>query len=88
MIKGVVVGEVWATRKIEIAEGNKMILVAELDSSGNETGKVIVAFDKLDAIRGDKVAVSFGSGARNVFQKGKNRHIMADAAVSMILESE
>ena len=66
-----------------------MVLVAELDVNGKETGKVIVSFDELDARRGDIVAVSFGSGARNCIDSSeKNRHIFADAAVSMILESE
>ncbi len=89
MLKGKVIGEVWATRKVEQIENRKLLLVAELDNTGKETEHVLVAYDNLDARAGDIVAVTFGSGARNTIEPGpRNRHILADAAVSMILEGE
>ena len=89
MLKGRVIGEVWATRKVEGVEGRKLILVAELDANDKETEQVVVAYDDLDARAGDTVAVAFGSGARNTILPGPhNRHLLADAAVSMIIEGQ
>jgi len=87
MLKGRVIGEVWATRKILQLESEKMILIAEIKPDGTLSDNIIVALDSLDARKGDTVAVSFGSGARNTKTVGNNRHIAVDAAVSMIIES-
>lgn len=88
MLKGIIIGDVWATKKVEQLDNRKLILVAELDAKGKKTENVIVAFDDLDGRVGDIVAVTFGSGARNTIQTGNNRHLSVDAAVSMIIEGE
>ncbi len=88
MIKGKVIGSVWATRKVDQLDDRKLLLVAELDGEGRETDHVVVCYDDLDAGTGDIVTVSFGSGARNTVCPPPNRHILCDAAVSMIIEGE
>ena len=85
MIQGQVIGEVWATKKVEHLEGAKLLLVAQRDSSGAFNGRVIVARDVLDAKVGDEVVVSFGSGARNVLKPG-SRDVLVDAAISQIID--
>jgi len=91
MIRGEVIGEVWATRKSPGIRGRKLLLVAEhsTDESGSgsrPTGRVVVAADLLDAGEGDTVIVAFGSGARNAVKAG-DRSILVDAAVVQIMES-
>lgn len=86
MLRGKIIGQVWSTRKIDSISSQKMVIVAELNSENIETGKVVISFDTLDSRDGDIVAVSYGSGARNIFLTGKNRHLMVDACVSMIIE--
>lgn len=91
MIKGVVIGEVWATKKVPGIEGRRLKLVAELGRNGfTSTGRVVVAIDTLDANIGDKVMVSFGSGGRNVIEPGSydNYHILCDCAISQIIDEE
>lgn len=61
MIIGKVVGNVWATRKIDGLSGMKFMIV-ELIEGGS-----IVACDVIGAGIGDKVIISTGSSARNVF---------------------
>lgn len=84
MIQGQVIGEVWATKKMEHLQGQKLILVAQREKAGF-AGRVIVAMDSMDAREGDEVVVSFGSGARNVFMPG-SRTILVDAAISQIID--
>ena len=72
MIRGTVVGQVWATRKARGLEGHKLL---------------VVAVDVLDAGAGEDVTVAFGSGARNVLRPGpENRDLLCDAAVAAIVE--
>ena len=91
MIKGVVIGEVWATKKAVGIKGRRLKLVAELTREGfTPSGRVVVAVDTLDADIGNKVMVSFGSGARNVIEPGsdENYHILCDCAISQIIDEE
>ena len=82
MIRGRVLGEVWATRQAAGLDGRKLVLVAV---EGED--RVVVALDTLDARRDDEVLVAFGSGARNVISRGPdNRGILCDAAVAMIVD--
>ncbi|WP_028856794.1 EutN/CcmL family microcompartment protein [Psychrilyobacter atlanticus] len=55
---GKVIGNVWATRKVNNLNGYKFLIV-EL-----ENGEKIVACDNIGAGEGDKVLVTLGSGAR------------------------
>ena len=82
MTKGKVIGQVWGTRRAAGLDGRKLLLVAPDDSD-----RVICCVDTLDAGVGDTVLVSWGSGARNVLQPGPdNRHLLCDAAVSMVVD--
>jgi ethanolamine utilization protein EutN len=88
VIRGRVVGEVWATKKTPRLAGRKLLLVAEMRSDGEgsrPTGRVVVATDDLDAGVGDTVVVAFGSGARNASVPG-SRDVLADAAVVQVVD--
>lgn len=83
MIRGTVVGQVWATHKAPGLNGQKLLLVAQPD------GQVWVASDVVDAGVGDQVLVSRGSGARNALCPGPdNRQVLCDAAVSLVIEGQ
>jgi microcompartment protein CcmK/EutM len=87
MIRGTVIGQVWATRKAPGLHGQTLLLVAARDAEGNPTGRLIVASDVLDARAGEDVTVAFGSGARNVLKPGPdNRDLLCDAAIAAIVE--
>ncbi len=82
MIRGVVVGEVWGTRKAAGLDGRKLLLVAV-----ERSDRLVVGVDTLDARVGDRVLVTWGSGARNVLQPGPgNRGVLCDAAVAMVVD--
>lgn len=84
MIRGRVVGEVWATRKAPGLDGRRLLVVAV-----EREDRALIAIDTLDAREGDAVMVSVGSGARNVLQPGPdNRALLCDAAISLIIDGE
>ena len=85
MIRGTMVGTVWAARKAPALDGRKLALVAEL-SSGQPTGRVVVAIDLLDAEVGREVVVSFGSGARIAVAGHRGYETLADAAITQVIE--
>ena len=86
MIRGTIIGNVWATRQAAGLAGCKLVLVAARDADGRASGRVVVAIDTLDARAGDDVTVAFGSGARNVVASGPdNRALLCDAAVAAIV---
>ena len=87
MIRGTVLGQVWATRKAAGLEGQRLLVVAAKDAAGRPTGRLVVATDVLDAHAGEDVTVAFGSGARNVLRPGPdNRDLLCDAAIAAIVE--
>jgi microcompartment protein CcmK/EutM len=90
VLKGRVIGEVWATKKCSALAPFRLKLVAEKDAASKPTGRVLVALDILDAERGRSVLVSFGSGARNVVRPGAwdNRDILCDCAISQVIDGE
>ncbi len=84
MIRGRVVGDVWATRKAPGLDGRRLLVVAV-----EREDRALIAIDTLDAREGDAVMVSVGSGARNVLQPGPdNRALLCDAAISLIIDGE
>lgn len=90
MNRGVVIGEVWATRKAPRLADRKLLLVALTGNDGRGerfTRRVVVAADCLDAGPGDRVVVAFGSGARNAVSPG-SRDVLVDAAVVQVIEGE
>lgn len=90
MKRGVVIGEVWATRKAAGLSGRSLKLVVEspdLSSSAALHAPVTVAIDTLDGKIGQSVLLAYGSGARNVIAPGAhNRTVLADAAVAVLLD--
>jgi microcompartment protein CcmK/EutM len=93
VIRGTVIGEVWATKKVPSLEARKwkLKLVAVDGASGHAaSGRVVVAVDVLDAPTGQAVMVSFGSGARNVLRPGagENRDLPCDCAISQVIDGE
>jgi microcompartment protein CcmK/EutM len=87
VIRGTIIGTVWATRQAPGLAGRKLVLVAARDADGQASGRVVVAIDALDASAGDDVTVAFGSGARNALHAGPdNRDLLCDAAVTAIVE--
>jgi microcompartment protein CcmK/EutM len=87
VIRGTVIGQVWATRRARGLDGQTLLLVAARDAEGNPTGRLVVASDVLDARAGEDVTVAFGSGARNVLKPGpNNRDVLCDAAIATIVE--
>lgn len=95
MKRGLVVGEIWATRKAIGLDGRQLKLVVEYPAAGRPTleslalAPLVVAVDTLDVRSGQEVLIAYGSGARNVLAPGPaNRHELCDAAVAMLLESD
>ncbi len=81
MNRGRVIGTVWATRMAPGLRGQKLALV-DLGAD-----RLVVAADTLDARNGDRVLVSWGSGARNVLTPGPdNRGVLCDAAISQVID--
>ena len=58
MLIGKVIGEVWATRKHESHEGQKILYVQPLTLDGKDKGVPVVAFDSVSAGVGDRVLVA------------------------------
>lgn len=84
MIRGRILGEVWATRKAPGLTGRRLLLVGV---DGED--RAMVAIDTLDARADEAVMISVGSGARNVLKPGPdNRDLVCDAAVSLIIDGE
>jgi ethanolamine utilization protein EutN len=84
MIRAKVIGEVWATRKSELLDGRRLVLV-----SVDGADRVMVAIDTLDSREGQSVLVAVGSGARNVLQPGPdNRGVLCDAAIALLVDGE
>jgi microcompartment protein CcmK/EutM len=87
VIRGTIIGQVWAARQVPGLDGRKLVLVAACDAGRAPTGRLVVAIDTLDAGGGDDVTVAFGSGARNVLRPGPdNRDLLCDAAVAALVE--
>lgn len=90
MKRGVLIGEVWATRKAEGLKGHSLKLVLESPSLSDPAAyhaPITVAVDTLDGKVGQPVLVAYGSGARNVVSAGAgNRTVLADAAVAVLLD--
>lgn len=82
MLKARVIGQVWATKKNPILHGQRLLLVTP------DNQLVIVVWDTLGAKFGESVIVTFGSGARNAILPGQNKHLLVDAAISKILDTD
>src|SRR5262249_36052118 len=82
MIRGRVLGEVWATRKARGLGGRRLQLVG---IAGQD--RLLGVIDTLDALAGQEVLVSLGSAGGNVLEPGPhNRHLLADAAIALLVD--
>lgn len=65
----VVKGTVVSTAKIQVYEGQKLMVVQPLDEQGEDQGESFLAVDRVQAGKGDIVLVnSEGNGARQLFK--------------------
>jgi len=83
--RGIVIGEVFATKKNQKIKGYKLLLVCLLDEMKKPTQRVVVAVDTVDAGVSDEVVVAFGSGARNAV-KPLSRDVLVDCAIVQVIE--
>ncbi len=83
MIIGVVIGNVWATKKEEVLNGCKLMVVQAIDAATDEAKESFVAVDCVGAGIGEQVLVVTGSSARMALA---NREAPVDAAIVGILD--
>ncbi|MCG8566065.1 MAG: EutN/CcmL family microcompartment protein [Desulfobacterales bacterium] len=83
MLVAELVGNVWATRKLDSLNGLKFMLVEVV--GGPEAGRRLVAVDTIGAGFGDRVLVCTGSSARRMFD---NHDIPVDAAIVGIIDAD
>jgi len=87
MFLGRVIGEVWATRKVDDLEGKRLLVVRPLDERRDPAApKVspVVAADPIGAGIGEHVVVAFGKAARVAF--GGDGDFAFEAAVVGIVD--
>lgn len=83
MVTARLIDHIWATRKAELLNGYKLMLVEII--GGIEAGKRLVAADVISAGIGDRVLVTTGSSARRMFE---NDNIPVDAAIIGIIDED
>jgi len=88
MFLGRVIGEVWATKKVDDLTGKRLLVVESLDDrTGPGAPKVtpVVAADPLGADVGERVVVAFGKAARVAF--GGDSDYAFEAAIVGIVDA-
>lgn len=80
---GIVIGNVWATRKEEVLNGLKFMVVQRVDMADGSTHESFVAVDCVGAGIGERVLVVTGSSARKALD---NPQTPVDAAIVGILD--
>ena len=83
MITAKLIDNIWATRKSELLNGYKLMVVEVI--GGTDAGKRMVAVDVISAGIGDRVLVTMGSSARKMFE---NDNIPIDAAIIGIIDED
>lgn len=63
---GIVVGNIWATRKEEGLTGLKLLVVQPIKPDGSFTQTPIIAADRIGAGTGDRIIFTEGSSARAI----------------------
>ncbi|MGG1516494.1 EutN/CcmL family microcompartment protein [Paenibacillus oryzisoli] len=81
---GIVIGNVWATRKEDDLVGLKFLFVQPEGPTGLPIDAPLVALDRIGAGIGDKVMVTKGSAARLVI---KDKELPIDAVIIGIVDS-
>ena len=80
MKTGIVIGKVWATKRLNELPGGALLEIG-LEEEG--PGERIIAYDPLGAGDGERVLVTTGSVARSWFKDGK---AVVDALIIGILD--
>lgn len=83
MIIGMVIGNVWATRKEESLNGLKFMVVQRIDQADGSRGESFVAVDCVGCGTGERVLVATGSSARKALD---NHDCPVDAAIVGIID--
>ena len=83
MITARLIDNIWATRKSELLNGYKLMVVEVI--GGTDAGKRLVAVDVISAGIGDRVLVTLGSSARNMFEEDNSP---VDAAIIGIIDED
>ncbi|MCQ2444689.1 MAG: EutN/CcmL family microcompartment protein [Mailhella sp.] len=83
MIIGIVIGNVWATKKEDALSGLKLMVVRRIEATDDSLLQSFVAVDRVGAGIGEKVLVATGSAARQTFA---TTNIPVDAAIVGILD--
>lgn len=87
MFLGRVIGEVWASRKVQDLEGKRLLVVEALDerrAPGARKVTPVVAADPIGADFGEHVVVAFGKAARVAF--GGDGDFAFEAAIVGIVD--
>ena len=84
-----VIGTVVSSRKEELLEGLKFLLLQQTDTSGVADGSLLVAVDAVGAGRGDLVLYASGSSARlTVVTKDRPVDAVVMAIVDLVEEGD
>ena len=83
MILGEVIGNVWATRKVEKLNGLKFLIVQQVDLEYKAKNNYVIAADTIGAGEGEYVLVVQGSSARQTPETEKKP---IDAVVIAIID--
>ena len=83
MFIGVVIGNVWATKKDDQLNGMKLMVVQRIDPAAGKRHGSIVAADRVGAGIGEIVLITTGSGARLALH---NKETPTDAVVVGIVD--
>lgn len=81
---GKVIGSVWATKKNEKLNGNKLMVVQIMDAYDKAGNRLVVAADIVGAGAGDQVLIVRGSSARYALSASGSP---VDAAIVGIVDS-
>ena len=81
---GIVIGSVWATKKADGIEGQKLLVVEILQGNRQKGENLLVAADVIGAGIGDQVLICLGNPARLIIGQGA---VPIDAAVVGIIDS-
>jgi len=84
MLLGRVAGTLVASRKEELLEGMKFLVVRQIDVNNEETGSYVVAVDAVGAGVDEVVMYASGSSAR---QTGMTKDKPCDAVIMAIVDT-
>jgi ethanolamine utilization protein EutN len=83
MIAARVIDSIWSTRKVDRLVGIKFMLAEVL--GGTDAGRLVIAADLINAGIGERVIISQGSSARQIFD---NDNVPIDAVIIGIIDAE